>query len=235
MLKDRQKSILEAVIREYTKTALPVASKDLVDRYRLDVSPATIRNEMFELDRLGYLEQPHTSSGRIPTDEGYRLLLNEVFKERQVPLREQELLDELFEEDLEEFVHLSARLISQLSRSFTISGRQGEGQFYKTGFSEVLAEPEFRDDDFIREFGELVDLVDERIKAEFSNYSFTEPRVFVGDENPIREARRCGMIISSISHPGREESMIVILGPRRMNYQKNISLVNYLSHHARRK
>src|SRR5919106_6761983 len=70
---DRRKgSILRAIVREYVKTGQPVASKTLVERYRLQVSAATIRNDMGVLEEIGYIVQPHTSAGRIPTDRGYR-------------------------------------------------------------------------------------------------------------------------------------------------------------------
>lgn len=72
MLDNRKASILRAIVREYVKSGQPVASKTLVDRYRLHVSAATIRNDMGVLEELGYIVQPHTSAGRIPTDHGYR-------------------------------------------------------------------------------------------------------------------------------------------------------------------
>src|SRR3989338_426955 len=78
MLKDRQKSILNAVIEDYIETAKPVASADLVKKFRFGVSPATVRNEMLTLGDLGYLEQPHTSAGRVPTDKGYRFFVDNL-------------------------------------------------------------------------------------------------------------------------------------------------------------
>jgi heat-inducible transcriptional repressor len=71
-LTERQKSILMLVIRDYIETAQPVGSNALVKRYHLDLSSATVRNELAALDEVGYLRQPHTSAGRVPTEEGYR-------------------------------------------------------------------------------------------------------------------------------------------------------------------
>jgi len=77
-LGERQASILRAIVREYIRSGEPVGSKHLVDRSRLNVSSATVRNEMARLEELGYLAQPHTSAGRIPTDRGYRFVVDEI-------------------------------------------------------------------------------------------------------------------------------------------------------------
>ena len=77
-ISDRKKLILKAVVEDYVETAEPVSSKGLLDRLHLGVSSATVRNEMNELEQLGLLEQPHTSAGRVPTDRGYRVYVNEL-------------------------------------------------------------------------------------------------------------------------------------------------------------
>ena len=81
MLTERQKIILTAAVENYISTAYPVASHALCKEHMLDVSPATIRNELLELDSLGYLEQPHTSAGRVPTDKGYRFFVEHLLDE----------------------------------------------------------------------------------------------------------------------------------------------------------
>jgi heat-inducible transcriptional repressor len=71
-LTERQRILLTLVVRDYIETAEPVGSKTIVERYKLDMSTATVRNEMATLTEMGYLRQPHTSAGRVPTEEGYR-------------------------------------------------------------------------------------------------------------------------------------------------------------------
>ena len=78
MLDDRKLAVLRAIVRDYVSTMEPVGSKALVDRHHLDVSPATIRNDMAVLEEQGYITQPHTSAGRIPTDQGYRLFVDRL-------------------------------------------------------------------------------------------------------------------------------------------------------------
>src|SRR5258708_18255368 len=76
MLDDRKLAVLRAIVEDYVSTNEPVGSRALVDRHNLDVSPATIRNDMAVLEEQGYIVQPHTSAGRIPTDQGYRLFVD---------------------------------------------------------------------------------------------------------------------------------------------------------------
>src|SRR5258705_12457664 len=78
MLDDRNLAVLRAIVEDYVSTNEPVGSRALVDRHNLDVSPATIRNDMAVLEEQGYIVQPHTSAGRIPTDKGYRLFVDKL-------------------------------------------------------------------------------------------------------------------------------------------------------------
>ena len=78
MLDDRKLAVLRAIVEDYVSTNEPVGSKALVDRHNLDVSPATIRNDMAVLEEQGYIAQPHTSAGRVPTDKGYRLFVDRL-------------------------------------------------------------------------------------------------------------------------------------------------------------
>src|SRR5512143_69614 len=85
MLSERQKTLLLVIIRDYIDAAKPVGSQRLVERYHLDLSSATIRHEMAELTEMGYLRQPHTSAGRVPTEEGYRLFVSEMISQAVLP------------------------------------------------------------------------------------------------------------------------------------------------------
>ena len=78
MLDDRKLTVLRAIVEDYVSTTEPVGSKSLVDRHHFDVSPATIRNDMAVLEEQGFIAQPHTSAGRIPTDKGYRLFVDRL-------------------------------------------------------------------------------------------------------------------------------------------------------------
>lgn len=116
---ERRRKILFNIIRTYIETAKPVASKALVYRYRLKVSPATVRNIMAELEELGYLTHPHTSAGRIPTDKGLRYYVDLLMQEERItPYEKRRILSELLETqwaELEELLAKSAEVISELT------------------------------------------------------------------------------------------------------------------------
>ena len=88
MLDKRKKEILQAVIDEYINTAEPVSSATLVNKYGLDYSSATVRNELAELEDNGYLDKPHTSSGRVPSEKGYRFYVDELINDEDISVEE---------------------------------------------------------------------------------------------------------------------------------------------------
>ena len=112
----RQQTILAFVIREYVETAKPVGSKVLAEKYGLDYSPATIRNELARLEELGYLSHPHTSAGRQPTDTGYRYFVQRLMGEVELPAHEQRLIAHQFHQsrlDLSQWMHLAASVLAR--------------------------------------------------------------------------------------------------------------------------
>ncbi len=116
MLTDRQSRILELVVHEYVEAASPVGSQLLCRKYRFNSSPATIRNEMADLEDMGYLTHPHTSSGRVPTEQGYRYYVETLMREEQLPWEEQQTIRHQFhqvERGQEAWVHLAASVLAQ--------------------------------------------------------------------------------------------------------------------------
>lgn len=233
MLKDRQKSILNAVILEHLKTAKPVASKEIVKEWRLGLSPATVRNEMFELDDLGYLEQPHTSAGRTPTDLGYRFFVDHLSGVGILSERDQKTLEEIFDtRDADEFVKELSRTVSHISGTFTAAGMFDDSVFYDTGFSEILDEPEFSDTESVKTLGRLADLLDEEVRSIFREFDSEDEQVFIGEENPFEEARNCSMFLSSWRHPKGFSGFLAMVGPRRTNYKKHKAVIKSLKNRA---
>lgn len=222
MLKERQKSILEGVIQEYIRTARPVASKDLTDCSRISVSPATVRSELSCLDDLGYLKQPHTSAGRVPTDKGYRFFVDNLIHDVDLRESEKECLRELFHiKSEEEFVKRTSQTISRISGTFVASGLLEEGVFSDAGFSEILEEPEFYQPESRRMFGRLVDQLEDEVRIFFEDFESENDRVFIGEENPLKEARSLAIFISHWEHPQGFRGFTTIIGPKRTNYSKH--------------
>ncbi len=118
-LTERQKVILTLVIHEYIRDAVAVGSNTLVSRYKLDYSSATVRNELAALTEMGYLRQPHTSAGRIPSEEGYRYFVTRLIRASDLPYTNRQTISHQFYQirnDVEQWVHLAASVLARQSR-----------------------------------------------------------------------------------------------------------------------
>ena len=116
---NRKKRILQAIIEEYINTAEPVSSASIVNKYGLELSSATIRNEMAELEKQGYLEQPHTSAGRIPTYKGYRLYVDQLMEQNQLTANEKKMLDSMIPQEYvteEDLVNKASMALADLTK-----------------------------------------------------------------------------------------------------------------------
>jgi heat-inducible transcriptional repressor len=122
-LTERQRLILNLVVRAYTETAQPVGSKNLVEKYHLDLSSATIRNELAALTESGYLRQPHTSAGRVPTEEGYRYFVMHVVYQSDLPSAARDTISHQFyqaRQDVEQWMPLAASILAHQSRAASL-------------------------------------------------------------------------------------------------------------------
>ncbi len=122
-LTERQKTILMLVIRDYIETASPVGSNALVKRYHLDLSSATVRNEMAALDEMGYLRQPHTSAGRVPTEEGYRFFVGQMMHQAELPEAVQHTITHQFYQarpDIDQWMTLAASILAHQSQGVSV-------------------------------------------------------------------------------------------------------------------
>src|SRR3989344_5203692 len=142
----RQQKILAAIVKEYSETANPVGSKELVDKYRFQESSATIRSEMADLEKAGYIYQPHKSAGRVPTDKGYRFFVNQLMRRFELSEKERKMLrQELLKLKLvhEQLGRSITNLISQVTgqAAFTLLPDQTSA----SGLSQIIGEPEFTD------------------------------------------------------------------------------------------
>ncbi len=122
-LTDRQKTLLLLIVRDYIDSAQPVGSKRLAEHYRLDLSSATVRNEMAALTEMGYLRQPHTSAGRVPTEEGYRYFVGQMVNQSELPETVQHTISHQFHQarpDVEQWMHLAASVLAHQSQGVSI-------------------------------------------------------------------------------------------------------------------
>lgn len=226
----RQKEVLAAIVELYTETATPVGSEALLDRHHFPVSSATLRNDMLALEEKGYLYQPHTSAGRIPTDTGYRFYVEEMMGERNLSREEQQSLQK-------ELLMLKARharlgrstvkLMAALSGNLAVSGLIDRDEFFDFGMKELLDKPEFQEIDELCRVVETLDTLDEKLNGILLQLKDGKTQIFIGDENPIKEISNCSMVVAPFkSEDGN--GILAIIGPKRMDYAKNKSLIEYV-------
>ncbi|GAA2649098.1 MULTISPECIES: heat-inducible transcriptional repressor HrcA [Nonomuraea] len=122
MLDDRKLAVLRAIVEDYVSTNEPVGSKALADRHNLNVSPATVRNDMAALEEQGYITQPHTSAGRVPTDKGYRLFVDKLSQIKPLSGAERRAIETFLAGavDLDDVVTRTVRLLAQLTRQVAV-------------------------------------------------------------------------------------------------------------------
>lgn len=124
MLDNRKKKILQAVIDEYINTAEPVSSGALVQKYGLDYSSATVRNELADLENKGYLDKPHTSAGRIPSEKGYRFYVDELLNEEDISLEEIKYIQSKLStkvNEIEDLTKIATSTLSEITHYTTVS------------------------------------------------------------------------------------------------------------------
>lgn len=226
----RQQEVLAAIVEEYTRNAIPVGSQLLLDRYGFKVSSATLRNDMTALEKAGLLYQPHTSSGRIPTDEGFRFYVEEIMPDEVLSVAEQKRLQKELLSLRAKHARLgrsTAKLLSTLSGNLAVAGLADRQELYDFGMKELLENPEFQELDEICRMVETLDSLDDKFDLVLKELSGDETRIFIGKENPIAEISNCSMMVAPYENEeGR--GILAIIGPKRMKYAKNKSLLEHM-------
>ncbi len=328
MLNDRKKKILQAIVEEYIETAEPVSSNAIVNKYNVDLSSATIRNEMAELESNGYLDKPHTSAGRVPSAKGYRFYVDELIKDDNISLEEikyiqskletkvneledltkiatttlseithyttvsigpkttNNLIDELkfvllgsrmlmaiivtdaglvketiikFDEDItedqvqtlnyifnnklkgkpldtinqpmEEYIfkemnysiNVIKPIVEQLKRAIA-----EEDELYLEGANKSFELPEFKSLEIAKNFVNILDT--KEIMLDMLNNGFADDiNVYIGDENDNEELKDFSIVTFKHSVGNKSLGTIGIIGPKRMDYSKVISVMKYIS------
>jgi len=226
MITDRQQKLLERIIREFVSTAQPVSSKALEESGFLGVSSATLRSEMQSLEQEGYLDQPHTSAGRVPSDKAYRYFVDKVVKKEPMEIgeREKRKIDETIQETPRQPREINkslAQVLSELSESLVITNIVDEDEFYKVGLKSLFEFPEFREIERMFRLTSFFEEIENEIRR------FPDIQVFIGHESPFHNMAEETIICAEYKLPNGYTGSMVMVGPTRMNYKKNIGLVRY--------
>lgn len=226
-LTQRQIEILKDIVREYIDTAEAVGSETLEKKYDLGVSPATIRNEMAEMTKLGYLSKPHSSSGRIPTSKAIKLYINEFMKEKELSVADEvEAKEKIW--DLrarpERFLREATKNLAQKTGTLAVTATD-EGNVYYSGYSNILEMPEFYDIDVTKNLLSILDNTSyfDRIMAKIEN----ECSVFLEDDFEEELLRPYGFVFSGFETRGHHKGTIGVIGPFRMQYELVVPTVRY--------
>lgn len=221
---DRQKQVLKAIVEGFVKSSQPIGSNYIVEMLPFNVSSATIRNDMTELTQAGFIAQPHTSAGRVPTDKGYKAYIEMTMREhKELSHRQQEILSAHFRrlKGLQERFREAARLLSELSGNVGLL-IDDTNQVYMSGLSNLSKLPEFRDAEFGEDFMELLENPLTRfrkIAQELNHY----PKVVFGDKS----FGRASIIITRFGPGGKK--IVSVIGPMRMPYGKTLPAVDYIA------
>ncbi len=328
MLTDRKKIVLKAIIEEYISTAEPVSSGAIVEKYIPDCSSATIRNEMAELEQLGYIEKPHTSAGRIPSVKGYRFYVDELLNDENISLDEIQYIKEQLEtkvNEIEDLTKITTNTLSEITHYTTVAigpssstniitdvrfvllgsrllmvviltdngqiketvikydeditqnqvdglnnifnnrlrGKplekidkpmeeyilsamnnqvnvikpiidqmnrviEARNDIYLEGANKVFDFPEFKKIETAKNFLSILDTKEEMLEVLNSGIA-KDINVYIGDENEREELKDLSIITFKHTAFGKDLGTIGIIGPKRMDYSKVISIMKYIN------
>lgn len=219
---DRQAQILRAIVEQYAEVASPVGSSLMAKVF--GVSSATIRAEMAELERLGFIHQPHTSAGRIPTDKGYRYYVNSLSESSNVPSErraERALTARVESGGLpERTIRNAVDTLVELTHNLGLATIGN--QLYMSGLSNLFGQPEFIGGAQVQQVARLLDNLEPWLREASPNEPLS---VYIGAENPIGRSANVSLIISRFRSPYSDHSYIGVLGPTRQQYRDVMSLV----------
>ena len=223
---ERKKQILEAIIKEHVATGAPVGSSNLVEKYKLNCSPATVRNIMAELEEEGFIRQPHTSAGRVPTEAAYKTYLVEIIgKKKNKKIKDKDLQEiNLAIGDAGEIsLREAAKTLAGLTDS-AVFWAFHKNNLYYTGLSNLFHQPEFVNSGLVYNVSAVIDRMDEIIDNIFETTG-ESARILIGEENPF--GNFCGAILAKYKR-GNQSGLFGIIGPMRMDYERNLSLVEHV-------
>lgn len=225
----RQAKVLACIVKLNSETGKPVASKELIEKGYFDVSGATLRNEMQALEEAGLITHPHTSSGRIPTDEGFRYFVNQLMDHVELSMKERQTL----KAEILKLQAVNAEIGRRLAKLLSSHSSQASfailpEEVSSTGISNILDNDQFLPED-AKEIARFFDNLDDYAEQIISDYADKEPQTFIGKELTLSRGSDYSMIVSGVKLPSGKKGVIGLVGPKSMKYPKNISLMEYIT------
>jgi len=230
--KQRKDTVLGIVVNAYIKTMTPVSSSYIVDEHHLDLSPATIRNILAELEEDGFLTHPHTSAGRLPTQKGYRYYVDNLMNQIQLLEEEKFRIKHEYEKemrDLEAALEKTSQVISELTHYTSIISVDGwDGKIFCRGTSYVVEYPEHKD---VKKIGNILSALEEKQNLlQFINRDLEKKiKIYIGHEIVCSDIEGCSLAVSRYEAHSGPTGRIAVLGPTRMDYSRVVSTLDYFS------
>src|SRR3989344_3897270 len=219
----RLERVLTLAIEDFIATADPVGSQAFVTQHALEVRPATVRNWFGELEEQGMLVQPHTSAGRIPSEQAYRWYVDQQLGDPTVGKREREIFSRIGTEmsEPDRRAKAAAKACASAIGIAAIVGTQASDSYY-TGLTELFGQPEFREWSRVVSMGSVLDKLDERL-THIRQTTYAQPTILLGRECPFGET--CGCVMVTLP----SNTLLVLLGPMRMQYRETRNLLTAVS------
>lgn len=219
---DRKQEVLKAIVKHFIDTAEPVGSNTILISYKFSVSPATIRNDMASLEREGLIYQPHTSAGRIPTDLGYRLYIDEMADYEAAHKKALQVLKQVSEqyklEKVKNRIYDAVELIARSTENVSFATLPDNKRTFYLGLANVLRQPEFASDSI--RASQVIEVLErnDRFVELLRHLDINDKiRIFVGKENILQQIQSCSLMVTTYNIEGYK-GFFGILGPTRMNY-----------------
>lgn len=228
-LTQRQIEILKSLIEEYIETAEPVGSETLEKKHNLSASPATIRNDMVHLTKLGYLKKPHASAGRVPTPRGMRFYVTQLMREKELSVTEEVAVKERlwdYRKETERFLRELTRSLAEKTKALAVA-TTNQGDFFSSGYANILDMPEFFDIDVTKSLLSALDEVGYLQKLCEREDEDEDIQVLLGDELGPRLSESYGFVFRHFTTPVSISGEIGVLGPVRLNYSMLVPTVRY--------
>lgn len=227
---ERQAKILQAIVEQYAEVAAPVGSSLLARAF--NVSSATIRAEMSALERGGFINQPHTSAGRVPTDKGYRFYVNELQGRKEANVSRTAYAIERQIQDAGEDEQAIKNAVQALAFSTKNLGIGiWNDRTYQYGLSGLFQHPEFYGGQQAFGIAQLIEQLPELLGQIYHDEN--RVTVYIGQENPIGKSAGASSIIGRVKTP-HGQSFVGVIGPTRQNYRQVVGLVDYVSNSLER-
>jgi len=218
MLTKRQNDILKILIEDYVELAKPISSELFKEKHKLKISSPTVRLEFQQLTKKGFLTKAYFSSGRIPTDKAYRYFVDNLLAEKTFEI--DKFITKRFNDEIKLFQNLIKGL-SKISKTLIFIYLKSKKTILKEGWEEVLKEREFLNKKYIIDFFSFIEETETNIE---NSHLDNDIKIYIGKENHFKNGQKFTIIMLK-SEFLKEEIILALLGPKRMNYNTNVGLM----------